>query len=274
MSLIEFDQDRCERDGFCVRECPMKIIKMEDEDSFPELAAKGEELCIGCGHCIAVCPHDAITLKGVAPEDCGLVKKDLLPTKEQITHFLHTRRSVRDFKSEPVPKELIEKCIDAARYAPSGHNFEPVHWLVIHDTEEARRLAGIVVDWMRMVIEAMPDMAAMMHLELVVKEWEKGIDKVLRGAQHIVIAHGDRSNMTCAAACTIALAHLELAAYAHGVGATWGGFVHGAAAVFPPMQQALGLPEGHQSFGAMLMGWNNLEYRRIPPRKEASITWR
>ncbi len=273
MSFIEFNEERCKRDGFCVRECPMKIIAMPDRESFPRLVSRAEELCIDCGHCIAVCPHDAITLKGLAPEDCEPVKKDLLPTGEQIAHFMKTRRSVRDFKSEPVPKELIEKCIDIARYAPSGHNFQPVHWLVIHDTDEAKRLAGIVADWMRMVIESMPAMAEMMHLELVVKEWDRGVDKILRGAQHIVIAHGDRTNMTAQGACTIALAHLELAACSLGVGATWGGFVHAATAVFPPMQQAIALPDGHQSFGAMLMGWNNMKYRRIPPRKDARITW-
>jgi len=274
MSLIEIDGERCKRDGICVAECPMKIILMKDEESLPEIPPEREERCINCGHCLAVCPHGALTLKGTSPDDCTPVSRDELPGAEEMEHLIKSRRSIRVFREDPVPRETIEKLIDIARYAPSGHNTEPVHWRVIHDTGEVQRLAGIIADWMRMLVEGGADIAKHFHFDVVVKDWDRGVDKIVRGARHIVFAHAPREEQTAQAACTIALAELELAAYSMGVGATWGGFVHGATATFPPMMQAVGLPEGHQCFGAMLLGYPKYKYYRIPPRVEARITWK
>jgi nitroreductase len=43
------------------------------------------------------------------------------------------RRSVRRYKTDAVPKELIEKILDAGRWAPSGGNIQPWKFIVISD---------------------------------------------------------------------------------------------------------------------------------------------
>jgi nitroreductase len=43
------------------------------------------------------------------------------------------RRSVRRYKLDPVPKKLIERILDAARWAPSGGNIQPWKFIVIND---------------------------------------------------------------------------------------------------------------------------------------------
>jgi len=43
------------------------------------------------------------------------------------------RRSVRRFKDKPVPFEVLEKCIDAARLAPSGRNMQVCEYIAIND---------------------------------------------------------------------------------------------------------------------------------------------
>ncbi|KAH3763038.1 dihydropteridine reductase [Pelomyxa schiedti] len=45
-----------------------------------------------------------------------------------------TRRSCREYKSTPVPRELIDKCLDAARVAPSACNSQPWSFIVV-DTQ-------------------------------------------------------------------------------------------------------------------------------------------
>jgi len=96
---------------------------------------------------------------------------------------------------------------------------------------------------------------------------------VLRGAPQLIIAHGQALPPT-QTACVIALTYLELAAFAQGLGACWAGYFNAAATFYPPMQQALALPEGHQSFGAMMVGYPKFQYHRLPLRNEAKITWR
>ena len=274
MSLITIDEQKCKRDGICVAECPMHIIAQPDKDAPPQTVEGADELCINCGHCMAVCPHGALSLRGADPDTLAPVLRDAMPDPVHMDNFLRARRSVRQFKDKPVPREVIEECLEAARYAPSGHNFEPVHWTVVHDIDEVKRCTGLVADYIRMLVDSGVPMAKTMHLDLVIEAWDKGVDKIVRGARHVVVAHAARDDMTAQAACTIALAHFELAAQVRGVGATWGGFFHAAAAMYPPLAQALGLPDGHQSYGAMLLGYNKFKYHRVPPRKPLRVDWK
>jgi nitroreductase len=44
-----------------------------------------------------------------------------------------TRRTIRQFKPDPVPGDLLEKAVDAARLAPSGANIQPLEYIVVDD---------------------------------------------------------------------------------------------------------------------------------------------
>jgi len=53
---------------------------------------------------------------------------------------LKKRRTVRDFSSDPVPKEIIENCIKAAGTAPSGANRQPWYFVAVSDPEIKREI--------------------------------------------------------------------------------------------------------------------------------------
>jgi len=50
------------------------------------------------------------------------------------------RRTVRQFSSRPVPREVIEDCLCVARNAPSGANKQPWHFVVVSDSELKRKI--------------------------------------------------------------------------------------------------------------------------------------
>ena len=54
---------------------------------------------------------------------------------------VHTQRSIRRFKPDPVPREAIWKIIDAAIRAPSGSNLQEWIWLVIQDQAKREIIA-------------------------------------------------------------------------------------------------------------------------------------
>ncbi len=56
------------------------------------------------------------------------------------------RRSIRKFKSDPVPDEYIDKIIEAARWAPSGGNSQPWEFIVIRKKELKDQIAESVKD--------------------------------------------------------------------------------------------------------------------------------
>lgn len=53
---------------------------------------------------------------------------------------LSRRRSIRDFSREPVPREALIACIEAAAQAPSGANKQPWTFVLVEDPELKRRV--------------------------------------------------------------------------------------------------------------------------------------
>lgn len=274
MSLVNINPEKCRRDGICVAECPMALLTQPEKDQPPVAMAGAEEICINCGHCLAVCPHGALELRAMPLDQTDPLDPALLPPAEQVDLALRARRSIRVYKDEPLTRQQLAELIDVARYSPSGYNRQPLHWLVISDPDHLRSIGQEVVEWMGHVIKQEPALAAQMHLERLVSRWRAGEDVVLRGAPHLVVTHAPEDESSAQAASTIALTFLDLGANSRGLGACWAGFVMRTASAWPPMIQALDLPQDHACFGAMLLGRPRFSYQRIPARNPARITWR
>ncbi|MBD3205250.1 nitroreductase [Candidatus Bathyarchaeota archaeon] len=57
--------------------------------------------------------------------------------------LLKSRRSIRKYKDKPVEEEKIQKCLEAARWAPSASNRQPWEFLIVKDDENRRKLSAI-----------------------------------------------------------------------------------------------------------------------------------
>jgi nicotinate-nucleotide--dimethylbenzimidazole phosphoribosyltransferase len=60
--------------------------------------------------------------------------------------LIRERRSIRVFKPDPVPNNLILKILEAGRWAPSGANGQPWELVVVQDREKRAKLAEILQD--------------------------------------------------------------------------------------------------------------------------------
>jgi F420 biosynthesis protein FbiB-like protein len=58
-----------------------------------------------------------------------------------LAELLQGRRSVRQYRAEPVPRALIEQVLEAARWAPSPHGRQPWRFVVLTRQENKLRLA-------------------------------------------------------------------------------------------------------------------------------------
>jgi nitroreductase len=56
-------------------------------------------------------------------------------------HLAEKRRSVRKYRSEPVYPATIERCLEAARLAPSANNGQPWEFIVVGDEAVKQKLA-------------------------------------------------------------------------------------------------------------------------------------
>ena len=273
MPLFTIDPDKCNRDGICVSECPSRVILAHSPKAVPEPAPDAEEHCIRCGHCVAVCPESAIRLAWMNPDDCRAVDPEPQFTPDQAEQFLASRRSIRTFRKKPVSHETLLKLVEIACQAPSAKNEQPWHWLVVENTAQVKRLAGLVMDWVRRVIEERPEAAAQMKLERLLKAWENGEERICRGAPHVIVVHGNKNWPFGSEDGALALSHLDLFAAAAGLGTCWGGYLYTAANNYPPLFAAMGLPPEHRVYGAMMVGYPKFKYRRIPKRNPPRVVW-
>jgi nitroreductase len=58
----------------------------------------------------------------------------------ELRENLQRRRTVRDFSSRPVPREILEECLRTAGTAPSGANQQPWHFVVVSDAAIKKRI--------------------------------------------------------------------------------------------------------------------------------------
>ena len=85
------------------------------------------------------------------------------------------RRTVRDFLPDPVPEELLRRCLEAARLAPSSSNLQPWEFVLIRDPK-ARAEAN------RICLDQQPAKTAPLLIAVVAHRdtWRRNRDELLR----------------------------------------------------------------------------------------------
>jgi nitroreductase len=130
------------------------------------------------------------------------------------------RRSIRRFKSDPVPKEVLDRIFEMAIWAPSGMNRQNWYFLVI--TGERRealvRLASKGYNYIESILQEV------FAEKPTVVEATKEFFSKLGGAPVLVFAYyepGKESPETSIQTVAAAIQNLLLAAYAEGLGTCW-----------------------------------------------------
>jgi len=276
MSLLSIDETKCNNDGICVAECPAMIIQVEDGTGFPHMVSGGDQICIACGHCVAVCPTHALSHKKVQIDDCPLIEKELFISEDQAVQFLRSRRSIRIYKDKPVEKDKIQRMIEIARYAATGGNSQRVKWVVYSDREKVQKLAGLTAEWIRYTLEKEPEKAhfPIDFLKMFLTAWDAGHDGILRKAPAVVIATAPKDVGNGIVDPIIGLTYLELAALTQDLGTCWAGLLNRAMLNSKTIREEMGISERYPYFYPMMLGYPKFKYHRLPERKEPKIAWR
>jgi nitroreductase/Pyruvate/2-oxoacid:ferredoxin oxidoreductase delta subunit len=271
MALITVNKETCTRCGACVEACGGMMI-YPPKNGFPRQVPGTDAFCMRCGHCVGICPTGSITHQELPLEQCPPIDKKLEVSFEQVSQLIRSRRSIREFRDKPVSREEIERIINIARYAPTGHNMQNVQWLIINDKEKLRELTSIGVDWFRSLADG--DTPWAMEMQGILKMHDMGFNIFLRNAPALVCTFAEKNNPIAAIDGVIAMSYFDLAAKAAGLGCCWDGYFQMAAQSFPPMVKAVALPKGHRIYGTLMVGYPKYSYTRVPARKPARIIYR
>jgi len=175
---IRINSKKCNACELCVEICSDLSLKMVNGVAgISESAIFG---CIGCGHCMAVCPTGAIEIHGreISPKDLfALPDKESTASYNQILSLYERRRSIRKFKDRNVESEIVEKILIAARTAPIGLPPSDVHLMIIEGKEKTRAFAKDFCDY----IETMKWFVSGWFLAIMRPFWGKSNDEMFKG---------------------------------------------------------------------------------------------
>ena len=149
---------------------------------------------------------------------------------------IHTRRSIREYKKQSVPEELVREIIAAAMMAPSAGNARPWQFIVLDDPDLLARIP-----------EIHPHGAMAMDAPVSI---------VVCGDLHLEKYPGN-----WIADCSAATQNLLLAAHAKGLCAVWTGLYPEADRV-EKFRQLLGLPQHVVPLVLVPMGYPHYPGRR------------
>lgn len=60
-----------------------------------------------------------------------------------VLEAIRSRRSIREYREDPVPEDLVSKVLEAGRWAPSASNSQPWNFIVLKDEEVKRKVADV-----------------------------------------------------------------------------------------------------------------------------------
>lgn len=58
--------------------------------------------------------------------------------------LIKSRRTIREYKAKSVPQDLIEKILEAGRWAPSAHNMQPWKFVVVKNKNKINQIADLL----------------------------------------------------------------------------------------------------------------------------------
>ncbi len=148
------------------------------------------------------------------------------------------RRSVRRYRPDSIPREVLERCLEAARLAPSACNSQPWFFHVVDAPEAVRRLGAAAFGTpygMCAFARAAPVLVA---VETRASGTAATLGGLFRGVRYNLIDIG------------IAVEHFVLQAAAEGLGTCWLGWFDEKG-----VKRALGLPRSTRIDILVSVGW-------------------
>lgn len=234
---LNINETSCIRCGRCVAVCPSRILTQEAQRG--PIGLRNVETCIVCGHCVAACPTASVRHSAFPASKVHAIDRNAMPTPEQVMLLCRARRSNRAFSKKPVPREVLERIVEAAHRAPTGSNMQEVGFTVVTDPEKLRRITNLTLDIFAGLVRKLENPLLKPLLKRIMPQvyryvpifhrmmddQAKGGDQVLRGATAVIFIHTPSSVRFGKADANLAYENGSLMAESMGVSQFYTGFV-------------------------------------------------
>jgi nitroreductase len=190
-------------------------------------------------------------------------------TRPAIYEAMRERRSVRRFKPDPVPRDVLTSLIEAAITAPSASNKQPWRFLVVEDRARIGRMAEAVREATALVSSHIPEAsqpsfraygdyftrfenapAVIVPIHRAMSVLSNLVDDALDDGTRATIRHMEEQSGLVGT--SLALMNLLLMAHALGLGASG---MTGPLVAEPALRSILDVPDGWGIVALVPIGW-------------------
>lgn len=297
--VMRADPDKCTGCGRCLLNCPYRCWEMGPDD-VPVM--REGRTCFSCFNCLVACEDDAISI--VQPYEVhggGYFDTDFPPIKwpleprdaegrpdawTETERLIIERRSVRNFKKDPVPDPLIRRVLEAGRFAPSGGNNQPWKFAVVTDTdliaelEESIQAVWAADHWALADENVAPNLVGVIPDEVFDPRVRQGLRStalkelpVFLDAPCVIFIAGNEKMAIPVLQAGICGQNMNLAAMALGLGFVWTNFGAMGVERLPEVKAKLGFEHPWVMRAAVCLGYPRFRQRGAVPRHYRPVTW-
>jgi ferredoxin len=290
---ITVHTETCRACGLCGQVCP-NLITAKGHDGVMFVRPDRQIHCTQCGQCMAICPTESIQVEGLSYTEDLIPLPMVAPVADQFWSLIASRRAVRTYRREPVPRELLEQVVDAISFAPPSFPPVKIEAVVVQDPAAMRKALPIMIDQYDKVVQAVqnpiarrmirrrvgPDKYQMLESHVVplmegrLPALRAGTeDTITRGAPAMILLHARQDAENRVADAYVALAFGLLAAHALGLGACPLDLVPPAVDRSPRLREMFKIPMNNVPIAAFILGYPRNPYRRAIRRRLRWVEW-
>jgi len=241
---------------------------------------------------MAMCESKSIRIEGITYE----MNLPEIPVNtvdyETFRNFLLTRRSVRHFKDQPVPEDLLQKIVDVVSLAPYGVASDKVEITVVSDRKMIQQAIPEISKmyqqlgkmlklapfrWFMRRIMSKEDANTMMNF--IFPHLQKGLydstkeDDISRDAPAMILFHSEKGAEQRTMDALIYTTYAFLAAHSLGLGATVIGLIGPGINQNKKLKELYKIPAGNEVIETVIIGYPKMHFKHaiVRPRKNVTI---
>ncbi len=273
--MITVDIEKCTHCGICISNFEGYCIINENGTPMIDY-----EICNQCQKCIALCPNQAILMNDVIPQKINGLEKI---GYEDLISLLKLRRSTKCFVQQDIPKDIVEKIVDSAKYAPNQN--KNIDILIINDSQIIQTIdkyaLKFVKRWYGMMFSFKPITAFISlfakSLHVIKKKMARDLftkQRVVKENTNVLlIAIGNPKTPVTEMSAQYILSTMILSAVSLNIGCTLMDSLKLTINNNKKVKNMLGIKKTDKALGVLALGYSNEKIINIPQGYEINLYW-
>ncbi|MGD9056159.1 MAG: nitroreductase family protein [Desulfobacterales bacterium] len=290
------DAEKCNGCELCVKVCPSNTISMQDGK-----ARVTGDRSLQCGHCMAVCPVDAVRVDAIDSHSLSFDNFDLknrwLPhgdfDTDRLVQLMASRRSCRNYTDQVVDRSILEDLVKIGTTAPSSTNCQKWTFTVLPDRSAVNAFGQRIGLFFKKLNRLAEKRLICKALKLIgkpaldnyyrefyqsVKEGLKAYelherDLLFHGAPALIVVATRPGGSGRMEDALLATQNILLAAHSMGLGTCLIGFAVEAMKYDTTIQQFITIPAEETVCSVIAIGYPDEEYVGLTGRKKVLLRY-